>query len=111
MQTVWVGVKHELVVAVGGAVFSRFSGAAAVNALGFDAVDGMGMALVDEPSGTSGVDKVCVTGDAVVLGVIVALAVVGAANNDGMGQVATDEVNEDVLSVTQRLGVSHVITD
>ncbi|WP_299189753.1 hypothetical protein [uncultured Psychrobacter sp.] len=106
-----MSVKHQLVVAVDSVVFSRFSGATAINTLGFDAVDGIRMALIDKPSGAGGVDEVCVTGDAVVLGVVVTLAVVGAANNNGMGDVTTDEVDEDVLTVPQRMGVSHVVGD
>ena len=111
LWTVRMSVKHELVVAVDSVVFSRFSGATAINALGFDAVDGIRMALVDKPNGAGGVDEVCVTGDAVVLGVVVTLSIMSAADDDGMGDVTTNKVNEDVLSVTQRLGVSHVVGD
>ena len=35
----------------------------------------------------------------------------GATDDDGMGNVTTDEVNEDMLSMTQRMGLSHVVGD
>ncbi|MBE0442353.1 hypothetical protein EI164_09830 [Psychrobacter sp. FME13] len=53
-----MGVKHELVVAISDAVFGRIPAAAAINALGFDSVYGVCMALVNEPSWTGGVDAV-----------------------------------------------------
>ena len=95
-----MGVKHELVVAINDAVFSRFSGATAINALGFEAVDGIRMALVDKPNGAGGVDEVCVTGDAVVLGIRITLSVMGATDDDGMSDITTDKVDEDMLSMT-----------
>ena len=35
----------------------------------------------------------------------------GATDDDGMGDVTTDEVDEDMLSMTQRMGLSHVVGD
>ncbi|WP_367105298.1 hypothetical protein [uncultured Psychrobacter sp.] len=70
-----MSVKHQLVIAVGGAVFVSLSGAAAVNTLGFNTVDGIRMALIHKPSRTGGINEICVTGDPVVLGVNVALSV------------------------------------
>ena len=43
------------------------------------------------------------------LGGIVALAVMGAANNDGMDDVTIDEVDQDMLSMTQRMSLSHMV--
>ena len=53
-----MGVKHELVVAIGDAVFGGIACTTAVDALGFDTVYGVSMALVNEPSWTGGVNAV-----------------------------------------------------
>ena len=55
LRTLRMGVKHELVVAISYAVFGRIACAAAVDALGFDSVYGVCVALVNEPSWTGGV--------------------------------------------------------
>ena len=35
----------------------------------------------------------------------------GAANDDGMSNVTADEVDENMLPMTQRMGLSHVVGD
>ncbi|MGO2126470.1 MAG: hypothetical protein ACTJH0_07175 [Psychrobacter sp.] len=40
------------------------------------------------------------------LSIDIALAVMGAADDDRMGDVTTDEVDEDMLSMTQRMANS-----
>ncbi|MBE0442347.1 hypothetical protein ACT3RN_10640 [Psychrobacter sp. AOP5-GZ1-6] len=73
-----MGIKHKLVIAISDAVFGRIASATAINALGFDTIYGVCMALVNEPSWTGGVD-------AVVLSIDIALSVMGAADDDRMG--------------------------
>ncbi|MGO3177496.1 hypothetical protein [Psychrobacter sp.] len=53
-----MGIKHKLVIAISDAVFGRIASATAINALGFDTIYGVCMALVNEPSWTGGVDAV-----------------------------------------------------
>ena len=77
--------------------------------MGFDAVDGMGVALVDKPGGAGRIDKVGITGDAVVLSLTIALTIVGATDDDGMSDVTTDKVDQYLLTMTQRMGLPHVL--
>ena len=69
------------------------------------------MALINKPSGTGRIDEVCVTGNTIVLSIRITLAVMGATDDDRMSNVATDEVDKDMLSMTQRMGLSHVVSD
>ena len=55
------------------------------------------MALIDKPSGTGGVNSVGITDDTIMLSISIALAVMGAANDDGMSNVTADEVDQNML--------------
>jgi hypothetical protein len=46
-----------------------------------------------------------------VLSISITLAIMSTADDDGMGDVATDEVDQDVLPMTQGMGLSHVVGD
>ena len=59
------------------------------------------MAWAYKPCGAGGVDSIGVRGDAVVLGVVIALTIMGAAYDDGMSDVTTDEVDENMLSYAE----------
>ena len=69
------------------------------------------MALIDKPCGASGVYVVRIASQTIVLSIRITLAVMGATDDDRMSNVATDEVDKDVLSMTQRMGLSHVVSD
>ena len=68
--------------------------------MGFDAIYRMGMTLIDEPCGTSGVYMVRIASYTIMLSISVTLAIMGTADDDGMGDVTTDEVDEHLLSMT-----------
>ena len=106
-----MSVKHELVVAVNKAVFSSVACSTAINTLSLYTVYGMSMALIDKPSGTGGINRVGIAGNAVVLSIRITLAVMGTTDDNGVTDVTTDEVDEHMLSMTQRMGLSHVVSD
>ena len=106
-----MGVKHQLVIAVNKAVFGRLACSTAINTLSLDTVYGISMALINKPCWTGGINRVGIAGNAIMLSVRIALAVMGATDDDGMSDVTTDEVDENMLSMTQRLGLTHVVGD
>ena len=69
------------------------------------------MALINKPCWTGGINRVGIAGNAIMLSVRIALAVMGATDDDGMSDVTTDEVDENMLSMTQRISLSHVVGD
>lgn len=96
-----MGVKHELVVAVNKAVFGRLACSAAINALSLNPIYGISMALINKPCWTGGINRVGIAGNAIVLSVRITLSVMGATDDDGMSDVTTDEVDENMLSYAE----------
>ena len=70
-----------------------------------------GMALINKPCWTGGINRVGIAGNAIVLSVRITLSVMGATDDDRMSDVTTDEVDENMLSMTQRMSLSHVVGD
>ena len=96
-----MGVKHQLVIAVDKAVFGRLACSTAINTLSLDTVYGISMALINKPCWTGGINRVGIAGNAIMLSVRIALAVMGATDDDGMSDVTTDEVDENMLSYAE----------
>src|SRR5690606_2387212 len=106
-----MGVKHQLVIAVNKAVFGRLACSAAINTLSLNPIYGISMALINKPWWSGGINRVGIASDAIVLSVRITLSVMGATDDDGMSDVTTDEVDENMLSMTQRMSLSHVVSD
>ena len=58
------------------------------------------MALINKPCWTGGINRVGIAGNAIVLSVRITLSVMGATD-DGMSDVTTDEVDENMLSYAE----------